>query len=402
MMMKKHTWLLAIALSGCDSEPATQALPPREECALAVVNSDYSSTAVSLLTADGHLCAPDIITSGSRPPTLLTALSGDVVIPFEPAPNGQLHLIDRFPNGVITTLDPLTGDVTSQTRASVGFAGNPQDIAFTPSPLVSRLRRSEADDLGSDLVALATGETIDLSNYVDSRTQPMPTRFARAKGLLWIGLTNLSADFSVAGEGRVIGLDPTTLEVKRVLQVPWLQNCGNIASLGTEHGLWIVCSGIFAGSTSGPQLQHSGIAFYDDGQLVAADLATIPDWYTLAAQMEEPRPLGFTVAPLGPNHVLVVGLGDLAAGRPDQLLLVERVDRQDAIVTVVAESDKAFELGGVVVRPNEGIVLVADGSATNPRIRRFEWLPGPVLRELAPVVSSNTGLPPRHIAPFKP
>ena len=69
MMMKKHTWLLTIALSGCDSEPATQALPPREECALAVVNSDYSSTAVSLLTADGHLCAPDIITSGSRPPT---------------------------------------------------------------------------------------------------------------------------------------------------------------------------------------------------------------------------------------------------------------------------------------------------------------------------------------------
>ncbi len=396
----KYVWLLTFALGACDSEPAAQPLPPREACVLAVVNSDYSSTAVSLLTGDGQLCAPDVITSGSRPPALVTALSGDVVLPFEPSPDGQLYLIDRFPNGVITTVDPLTDAITSQTRASVGFAGNPQDIAFTPTPLVSRLRRSETGELGSDLIALATGDTIDLTDYVDYRTQPMPTRFARAVGLLWVGLTNLSADFRFAGPGRVIGLDPTTLEVKRVLELPYFHNCGNIASSGVADGLWVVCSGLFPGSTAGPQLDYSGIAYYDGVAEVGVDLATIPDWYTLAAQMTDPRPLGFTVAPLGPKHVLVVALGDLATGRPDQLLLVERLDSRDANVTVIAESDKAFELGAVVTRPIEGIVLVADGSATHPRIRRFEWTPGFVLREIEPIIASKTGLPPRHIAPF--
>lgn len=400
-MMTKHTWLLAITVAGCDAEPAARVLPPREDCALAVVNSDYSSTAISLLTADGQLCAPDVITSGSRPPTLLTALSGDVVLPFEPAPSGELQLIDRYPNGVITTLDPASDAVTSQTRASVGFAGNPQDIAFTPTPLVARLRRSETGELGSDLVALATGDTVDLTRFADPGLEPMPTRFARANGLLWVGLTHLSADFTVAGPGRVIGLDPTTFEGKVALELPF-QNCGNIASIGTEHGLWVVCSGLFAGSTAGPQIDHSGIAYFE-GAPDDRSLTQPPTWFVHAAHLgDESRPLGFTITPLGAKHALVVALGDLATDRPDRLLLIERADIRDAKVTVVAESDAPFQLGAALALPNEGIVLLADGSETNPRIRRFEWAPGPVLRELDPIVASDTGLPPRHIARFKP
>ncbi|HSU38151.1 MAG TPA: hypothetical protein VLJ38_01255, partial [Polyangiaceae bacterium] len=51
--------------------------------AIAAVSSgsDYASTNVSVLSTAGHLLSESIISSGSAPPGLTTALSGDVVLP---------------------------------------------------------------------------------------------------------------------------------------------------------------------------------------------------------------------------------------------------------------------------------------------------------------------------------
>ena len=158
----------------CDGDPAAAPLPPRDQCVLAVVASDYSSTAISLLTSDGSLCAPDVITSGSRPPGLLTALSGDVVLPSGPDPAGRLHVLDRYPNGVVTTVDPTTSEVLAQ--LAVGTLSDPHDIAFVDGPPSILLTRMEYVDPattteGSDLIRFPLDASaslrVDLTAYAD-------------------------------------------------------------------------------------------------------------------------------------------------------------------------------------------------------------------------------------------
>jgi hypothetical protein len=401
---------LAVALplsltlaAACDTAAAPPALPPREACALAVVTSDYRSTAVSLLTGDGSLCAPDVLTSGSRPPGLLTALSGDVVLPSAPAPSALLHVIDRYPNAVVTSVDPLTSAVVSQLAVSPGYAGNPQDIAFVGADqLVARLERSPDDpNQGSDLLLVTPGASsrIDLSAHADRGFDPMPTRFARAAGRLWIGLTHLARDFSAAAPGRALALAPDDLAVTHTLDLAPFQNCGTLAAATPEGGLWSVCSGLFRKSPTGPQRAHSGLAY------LAPELPTsalVPTWSLAAADLHpeglEGRPLGFTLAALDDQRAMVVALGDLETELPDRLLLVDRVTGR---VEVLAESGP-FELGAVLPRPLERVILVADADPRRPRVRRFEWpTAGAPARELPAIEASPSGLPPRHLAAYR-
>lgn len=402
-------------LAACDDADHASPLPPRSACALAVVASDYRSTAISLLTADGTLCAPDVLTSGSRPPGLLTALSGDVALPFEPDPAALVRIIDRYPNAVVTTFDPLASIVTDQLAASPGFAANPQDLAFVPGGLLlARMERRAIDDSsvpgdspayeGSDLLLVtATATTpIALTPYAAPGFDPMPTRFARAMGRLWIGLTHLAPDFSAAGPGRALALAPDTLAVTHTLDLAPLQNCGTLSSASPSGGLWVVCSGLFHNSPSGPQRDHSGLAWLAPS-LPPPPLT--PTWSRAAADLHPPaldgRPLGFTLAALDDARALVVALGDLATDRPDRLLLVDRADPTTPSITTVAEGGP-FELGAVLPLPAERLILVADADPRRPLLRRFTWPTADgATTELDPVVISPSGLPPRHIARFR-
>ena len=408
----RHILFACALLAACDAADHASPLPPRGACALAVVASDYRSTALSLLTADGTLCAPDVITSGSRPPGLLTALSGDVALPFEPDPAGLVRVIDRYPNAVVTTLDPLTSTVTDQLAASPGFAANPQDLAFVPGGLLlARMERRPSDDsgdptsyAGSDLLHVTPTATtpIVLAPYADPGFDPMPTRFARAAGRLWIGLTHLAPDFSAAGPGRALALDPDSLAVTHTLDLAPLQNCGTLSSASPSHGLWVVCSGLFRNSPSGPQRDHSGLAWLAPS-LPSASLT--PTWSLAAADLHpldlDGRPLGLTLAALDDQRALVVALGDLATDRPDRRLLVDITDRTTPSISTLTESGP-FELGAVLPLPDERLILVADADPRRPLLRRFTWPTADgTTTELDPVVISPSGLPPRHIARFR-
>lgn len=397
-MTRNHLALFSIALAACGDATASTDLPPRASCAIAVVGSDYRSTTISLLTGDAERCAPDVVTSGSRPPGLLTALSGDVVLPSEADPSGLVHLIDRYPNAVITTLDPVTDQVVTQLAVSPGYPANPQDITYIgQTPLVSLLERPALADrttTSTDLLLRTDPpRTIDLGAFADAGLDPMPTRFARAAGRLWIGLTHLDADFERAGPGRVLALDPDSLEVSHRLDLAPLTNCGHIASAGDAMGLWIVCSGLFRDSPDGPRIERSGLAWRSP-ELGQTDLT--PTWSRAATELG--AALGFTLAALDDERALVVALGDLVEELPDRLLLVSRTAGH---VTVLAEGG-AFELGDVLPLPGAGLFLVADADPRDPRIRRFEWPDAEgSATELAPVRASNSGLPPRHLARFR-
>ena len=419
--------LLALA-TACDA-PSGDAHAPCADPAVVVVHSDYRSTAVSLVTADGTRCVPDVLTSGSAEPGLLNALSGDVVTTRGPRPDRLVGLLDRYPAGVLTLLDPLTGRVTHQTQLSPGFAGNPQDLLpLGPGlDLVTRLQAAPRGvAAGADLVLVAhpaaapdlaqTGSLIarrGLADLADPGFSPMPTRLARVGEVLFVGLAHLAPDFAAAGPGRVarIVLPPLPPSpASEAAQAAWLaalgltavalpgrENCAAVEASPDGLGVWVVCTGAFRGDASAAmaagQAARSGLAFVTTaGEVVFSATAA-----SLTIPLGAPAPLGFTLAPLDAARAVVVALGDFATARPDRALCVTRSQDGVGAVTVLAETEP-FAFGGALADAARGVVLLADGDPRRPRLLRLDGLNdasvGAVTGEDA---SSETGLPPRHL-----
>ncbi|HEX7507282.1 MAG TPA: hypothetical protein VF550_10960, partial [Polyangia bacterium] len=61
---------------------------------IVVVNSDYSSTSVSILDRDGNLLKDGCLSTGTGTPGLALALSGDVVLPTQVPLGGPVAIID--------------------------------------------------------------------------------------------------------------------------------------------------------------------------------------------------------------------------------------------------------------------------------------------------------------------
>lgn len=393
---------LSLIASACDTDTqAPQGPVDGSRCELVAVASDYLSTSITLLHADGTPCALDVLTSGSRPPGLLTALSGDIVLPSTPSNRSVVYLLDRYPNGVLTelALDPVR--VVAQTRLSPGFAGNPQDLlerGDRDELLITRLESPPEGGDGSDLVVLDAARTftrrVDLSAFADPGLDPMPTRLVRAGPLLWTGLTHMSrGDFAQTGPGRVLGLDASTLEVVASAELPELTNCGQLAA--APNSLWVICAGHFRADLVRRR------AF---GGLVrlplplttppAAAVTTLtPDFVAPATEL---GPLGFPLAPISDDAAVVVLLGDLTTRAPDRLALIHTNGRLE----LLAETTP-FSLSGVLYLAESKLLLAADGDAFEPRLLRFDLSTSPPT-PLAPTLVSRTGLPPRHLARIRP
>jgi len=408
------TVFTALTATGC-ADTTSPATPDPSRCDLVVVASDYSSTAVSLLHADGTLCAPDVLTSGSRPPGLLTALSGDVVLPSSASPDAHIRLIDRFPNAVLTVVEPRTASVQAQARLSPDFVGNPQDLIVFPDTdliLVSRLEfDSRSPDIGSDLALFRRSDLtplgrVDLAPFADDGLDPMPTRFAEAHSLIWVGLTHLSRDFTTPGPGRILALtrNESAFTVVARGELPDLQNCGHIASPPSNDVVWVVCSGLFRDSVT-PRIERSGLARFASPSLAAppASSAALPITLTpdrLVRASALGRPLAFSLAPLTADTVAAILLGDLVDGTPDRLVLITISADSTPDVTTLAEGN-TFDLGGLLYLPESSLLLLSDGNRYTPRLRRFDLTRTAPL-ELAPVNVSPSGLPPRHLQRFRP
>ncbi len=427
--------LLALAaagapLPGCDANPGGPPLPPRDDCALVAIHSDYRSTSVSLLTADGAPCAPDLLDSGSQPAGLLNALSGDVVPASAPAAalatSGRaIALLDRYPAGVLTLLDADTDAVTHQVQLSAGFAGNPQDLFALGADLVlvSRLERAPVGatpaPAGGDLALFrldATDATtaggsfvgrLDLAPLAAPGFEPMPTRLALHEGALWVGLAHLKADFTAAGPGRIGRIAPPpasgdarqladwlAAEEAEAVEFPGLENCVEVAP--AEGGVWVVCAGSFRRGAAG-QVARSGLAFVGaDGEVEAAFGAA-----ALSGSDGDPAPLGFTLAAVDAHRAVVVLLGDLVTGRPDRAVLVTRgadAARPES-VTRLAEAP-TFAFGDALLVGDGETLLLCDGDPVHPALLRIR-LGEPSAPTRLPATSA-TGLPPRSLRPFSP
>src|SRR4051812_16429855 len=107
-MVRLVLTLSLAALCACsdDAKPGLDA-PSGSNVGLAVLNSDYSSTSVALMSPTGEITHGVCIDSGTRPPGNTLALSGDVVLPTQAQPDHLLVTIDRT-NSALTWIDPST------------------------------------------------------------------------------------------------------------------------------------------------------------------------------------------------------------------------------------------------------------------------------------------------------
>ena len=407
-----------VGLMGCEEPPVTSGLmaPIDENCTITVVHSDYGSTSVSLLDDDGTLCADNIVHSGSQPMGLVTALSGDVVLPSTPHPSGWITLIDRHPHAVLSFIDPVTGRMQGQLPVGISFPANPHDVAFISEALALITRHKTQIDSaeeptgnsdGGDLllfdpIGLEITGRIDLNQEADRggtvAWDPMPDRVVLVGGLVWVSLNHLSRDFMKGGPGRVVAIDPHTEQIVHRLELPDRSNCGPMVRTVTsdltpsDDGFWLICTGVFAQGHA-LQMEKSALVYVD----VTQEEPQVE--YTLPASALGAGPLGFGLAPLGPDTVAVVSLGSLNPHRSDTLWSVNRITGE---IQGPAMEGVAFSLNQLLTIPDTRILLVTSADPQIPRVRRIPILNGQLTEALSPVFTNpSVGLEPRHLQRFR-
>ncbi len=390
-------------LAGCSDAPSPELdLPPAAECTVAVLASDFSSTALSLVTDAGERCRDELMTSGSAAPGLVNALSGDVVLPSTATGfDSELVLIDRFPNAVLTFVsinDDAEASVRGQLSVATGFASNPHDyLALSPTQAyVTRHATNQAStsglDRGGDLLiidpsALTITGRVDLGESVDG-IDPRPSRMALANGWVWVGLARLSRDFDRVGSGRVVAVDPETDAVVATVELDTMVNCGGALvaaepdSDGRVPGIWVSCAGHFTNGVIDPA--GAGVAYID--------VLAVPPHVTLtvdATALGQTPGWGLAATTTG---VLVATFGE--RDRSDDQLV--HIDRSTGTAERLPVMTPAFQFGSLVRTPEQWLVLDAD--PVEPSV----WVSGGVDAiglsagwRNTPFVTGS-GLPPRH------
>ena len=376
---------------------------------LAILNSDYKSTSISLASAeDGALVQDDCIHSGTTAPALSLALSGDVTLPSDPQPHHELLLIDRT-TAALTWVDPKTCMPLRQLTVGTGFRANPHDVAALSATkaYVTRFERNErptadlADmDEGNDVLVIdpsvpAILKRIDLAPYATQgpagapALQARPDRALIVGSKLYVALANLSGDFMAAGEGRLVVIDTATDAVTGTIDLPGLKGCSAFVHRPAEKALLVACGGSF--SDGAMQAAGSGIARIDLASAQAKVVKTMPV-AALGGRALSSSALGM----LSERSGLAITFGEFMGPPPDQLWLF---DMAGDTATKLLDASAGFVLGSIVTDLERKRVFVADADMTAPRVHVLHAAAADSV-ELASSFESNParGLPPREIA----
>ena len=360
--------------------------------ALVVANSDFTSTNISVLSPAGSVLSESIISSASAPPGLTTALSGDVVFPLEPTP-GVIVLIDRFPNSVVTSVDPSTAMVMKQLPVGTGFAANPHDYLAVSATkaYVSRYESNphagkEPNDDGGDLLIIdPTASTITgrVPFATEGTLLPRPDRMIRVGDEVWVSLHRFDADFTMAGDARFVGVSTADDSIAWSLDLLGVASCGGIAIAPAGDRVAVSCSGVL------------GKGGTDRSAIVLLDATAHPprEIRRFEAASDLGAPLGSTVAFANAGLLVGVALGDMAAKRND---VAFTLDLESGAVSKLLDAGAAFALGDVRCLPGCGdVCYLADAQANALRAWKVN---GTTLEPQASVtVDPTIGLPPRAI-----
>ncbi len=355
-----HVCLSLLAMvGGCEAAPTpkTAGVATAAEAGMAVVCSDYASTAIAILDRDAErVTAPLLIHSGSASPGVLVALSGDVALPTAPAAGGPVLLLDRFPNGVITWVDPVSATVIRQVDLGAGFAPNIRDLVATTGArwLVTRANPnrqpdSKPLDRGDDVLLIGADGT-PLASLSATELDGFPGRpdrlLVRPDGEVWVSLNRASLDYTTWLDGMVgrvgVGAGDTLQWLERV-EYPGTRCCGGLATDGARTAL--ACPGSFDTALHTVDPAGSAVLLLDGAAKEVARLVG-----------SDPRvgaAIGQDVALLADGRVALVALGDFD-GAVDRVLAW---DSAGDTVTELYRASAPFIIASVATNASGSLVF---------------------------------------------
>jgi hypothetical protein len=376
---------------------------PLVSCArgISVVNSDYQSTNLSVLSPDGNVLSESIVSSGSASTGLTTPLSGDVVVPGTRPRSGKLVTIDRS-SAVLTWIDVASGKVDTQLSVGTGFSANPHDYLEVSDTkgYVSRYETNtspgkEPFDDGGDVLILnledhsITGN-VPLAKPDDGEFLPRASRILLVGEEAWVMQERLDANFVPAGSSRIAGIDTKTDEITWTLDLPNAGNCGGMVLSPSSKSVIVSCSGGFDAAAKGRALVLVDATANPPKEIRRFPAATALD-----------IPLAPSIAFASDTLVLGVGYGDNTIPKND---IVYSIDIDSGDVKKITEAGAGGAvLGDILCSPGcTDLCFLADaevkpaGATTKGAIRVYDRT-GTELSDKSFAVDPSLGLPPRAI-----
>jgi hypothetical protein len=347
--------------------------------ALVVLSSDYKSSSASIYDPATKTLVDDCV-----PPS---ALSKDTALPTGPQ-GGEIVVLDRE-HSFVDFVDPHACHVRAQLSVSTGgFKSNPHDVVHVSATkaYVTRYEKNAAPtpapddfDEGDDLLIIdpsapkVTGR-IDMSSYAamvaGATLQARPDHALLANGLVYVTLNNLAGDFSAAGPGRVVVIDPATDMVTATVDLADQTGCSGLTYDDATKRLYVSCGGEF---TDADQTAASALVEIDVSGALPA-LGKIVSGKNLGAE-----PVSYNAAAVlgGTAYAATAGALDPKSGAqtaPDAFYAI-------ALATGAATKlldGGAFNLGRPVIDAATKTLFLPDGDAVAPRVRVFDISAAPV------------------------
>ena len=384
---------------------------------LAIIDSDYKTTSVSLYDPATGKLADGCISSATASAVVTQPLSFDVVLPSQPQTGGKLVLIDRT-TSVLTFVDPATCTPTAQLSVGTGFSANPHDIVTLSSTkaYVSRYELNGAPtaittdyDEGDDLLIidptlLAVTGRISLSAYATlgpngEPTQARPDRMVLAGGLVYVTLNSIDKNFAVNGPGRVVIIDPTTDHVVNMIDLPYQKDCSGMTYVAATLKLYVACGGAFGDPMQ--VAQSALVEFILSGPTPLAGVGVQAATLGPEALNPSPDPINPFYAAIAGSTVFVSTLGQYpdmngVGGTSDAFYAVSLVNGQMTTLATGAAGD----LGAAVVDAATNRAFLPDANFKAPLMHIYDASTVPPTELTGFEPNPSTHLPPRSVAAY--
>ena len=379
---------------------ASAATTPPPMTGLAVLNSDFSTTSLSILDATGALVRADCVDSATGSTGSATkTISGDAALPSQPQLGGNVVVIDRG-NVALTFVDASTCTIVHQILVP-GVRTDPHDVVMLGShkAYVTRydlnLAATDPSLAGNDVAVIdpTTGALtgrIDLDAYASpvagATILARPDRALLVDGRVIVSLDEIDQGFATYGEGKLVVVDPATDAVTAAVALTGLANCEGMTYVDSQKTLLVVCGGPFGGPTS-----ESGIAVVDLGVSPPVLTRVIPS----AAFDGRPLDIGWVLAlpPTAGGTRAFAVTNDPNDLQPDALFAFDYV----AGTAARFATSGPFTLGEPAGLP--GLLLMPNSTLSMPQIALYDVTGTPTATTTF-TSDPVTGLPPQEVAPY--
>lgn len=313
-------------LTGCD-EPlpvgtgGTDIAPGPFGRGLVVIDTDYQSSNVSLISFDGAMLSPTFISSGNG------QLSLDIAVPTMPITGDDLVFLDRG-FSIMTLVDVRTGKQREQYHVDRDELGrNPWDyLPISPEKAyVTRYDRWPGNSVHGDMIVV-NPKTVSLGAPVEKRISiaesiSLPSKdhwIHPARGVVvgnkaYVTTVIATLEYKYATSYLIV-IDTQTDEVLEAKPLDDLHDCTGIAVSPDATEVAVVCSG---------DLHAYGEVTQAHSALVVLSLADLTEKKRIAASKIGVGPLGFSVSYATARAVALIAFGDDKTETDDVAKLVD-------------------------------------------------------------------------------